>query len=77
MYQSLLGLSRDDLDSLNQACCALPRLRVSSVPRCTYLVRGVVDNKVHDELHSLCVDSVPELVPVLEGAVSPVDISVV
>jgi len=50
MYQSLFGLSKEDRDSSNQACCVLVSL--GAVTRRLYLIRGVVDDQIHYELHA-------------------------
>lgn len=44
---------------------------------CTYLVRGVVDDQVHDELHAPRVNLVLKLLPVVESTVRLVNIAVV
>ncbi len=43
----------------------------------THLLRAVIDNEIHDKLHSLLMDGIQYLFPVLKRPIPRVDISVV
>jgi hypothetical protein len=81
MYQSLLGFVRELRDSWNQACweCSaisssarIPWVDGMCVGEPAHLIGRMVDNQVHDKLHAMLVNFVPQTVPVLKGAVSRV-----
>lgn len=51
MYQDRLGFCLDERDSWNHACCAAVQTQDRAVRQNPYLIRGVIDNEVHHQLH--------------------------
>lgn len=81
MYQSRLALSLELRLSVNQSCCRsqrhVNRSEYGHNGRETHLVRAVVDHEIHDELHAPLMTGILDLLPVVQGTVTRVDILVV
>ena len=82
MYQDRLGLCFDDADSLNQGFCvgfssSFPGAHRRSVSAVTHLIRSVVDDEVHDEMHVSLIELDNQLLDILHRPVWGIDVVVV